>query len=246
MRKAIFYISYYRNNTVKIIESMNRILKADLYNLVDNINPEIVNNYDIIGLGSGIYFTRHHERLLNFASKITNGKNKKVFLFSTRCNINLGKYHNSLKKILQEKEIQIIGEFSVPAFDATGPFRYIGGMNKFRPNHKDLWKAESFARNILLKYAELSHFTNEQSDTIIGKKVQINTKQCCACGKCESICPLHVFDIIKKSSQSYASPVRELDCIQCLLCVENCKEAAIKINGNWRDSFRIVWRHRNR
>lgn len=52
-----------------------------------------LSEYDIVGLGSGIYFTSHHPLLLKIAENLN--EQQKVFIFSTHGNPFLGKYHSS-------------------------------------------------------------------------------------------------------------------------------------------------------
>jgi len=54
-----------------------------------------------------------------------------------------------LRKKLIEKGFNIVGEFSCKGFDTFGMLKYIGGINKNRPNEKDLEKAKSFAEELL-------------------------------------------------------------------------------------------------
>ncbi|MDO9575467.1 MAG: hypothetical protein Q7J55_02955 [bacterium] len=58
-------------------------------------------------------------------------------------------YNRPLKKGLKEKDFDIVEEFSCRGFDTVGPFKLIGGLNKDRPNEKDLEKARKFAKNLL-------------------------------------------------------------------------------------------------
>lgn len=269
MKIAIVYVSYYRKHTKKIIEAMNKVLKADLYEVNDTLIWEKQKKYDLIGLGSGIYFAKHHKQILELASLFPDLSGKMFFIFCTRCNIRLGKYHDKLRNILIEKGGCIVDEFSCRAYDATGPFRYFGGMNKYKPNEKDLWKAEEFARKLLRKCTDKVHFSDENliSRKIDGKiirgdynppsilgiqgdKVWVNLDVCNGCGKCVKVCPVNVYKLSKFKghpvSELKAIPVNELDCIQCLLCVENCPFSAIHINGNIFDAFRMAWKHGKR
>ena len=42
----------------------------------------------------------------------------------------------------------VVGEFSCRGFDTVGPFKLIGGVNKGRPDERDLENAKKFARGI--------------------------------------------------------------------------------------------------
>ena len=107
--------------------------------------------YDLIGLGSGIYNIRHHEDVLNFVDDLPKMKGKKVFIFSTSGLRRFRIFHSfnkHLEKRLLEKGFDIIGEFSCRGFDNNGLLRLIGGIHRGRPNENDLRKAREFARDL--------------------------------------------------------------------------------------------------
>jgi hypothetical protein len=47
------------------------------------INPEELQEYSLIGFGSGIYGDKHHKALLDLADKLPPVTNRKAFIFST-------------------------------------------------------------------------------------------------------------------------------------------------------------------
>lgn len=78
---------------------------------------------------------------------------KKVFIFSTRAAFlpfrNPLKYHINLKNKLNNKNFEVIGEFTCRGLSTYyRVFRMIGGVNKGRPNERDLLNAENFANQI--------------------------------------------------------------------------------------------------
>jgi flavodoxin len=146
MKKLIIYVSYHHNNTEKIARVIAKTLNADMKNLTQ-IDSNNLTMYDLIGFGSGIYFFKHHKNLLEFAKKIPQSKNKKAFIFSTSGSAILKK-HKPLKKILQSKGFEIIGEFNCAGYDNFGLLKIIGGKNKGRPNDEDIKKAKIFAKNL--------------------------------------------------------------------------------------------------
>ena len=147
MRTLLIYISICHGNTKKIAKAMSEILDAKLLK-PNKVRIDMFSKYDLIGIGSGIYFFKHHKALLNLADKLPIMKNKKVFIFSTRGIGPVWFYHRPLKKKLLEKGFNIVGEFSCRGFDTVRPFKVIGGLNKGRPNEKDLEKARNFAKKL--------------------------------------------------------------------------------------------------
>jgi len=150
MRALIIYISVHHGNTGKVARVMADILDADLLQ-VKQVDANMLEQYDLIGFGSGIYFGKHHESLLDFVDKLPLIRNKKAFIFSTSGLRKMPFVHNfdkQLRKKLQRKGFDIIGEFSCRGFDTSRAAMIVGGINKDRPNVKDLKKAEDFARGL--------------------------------------------------------------------------------------------------
>jgi len=116
----------------------------------DKVLLENFKDYDIFGFGSGIFFNRHHQRIFDLVKNLPKFKNKKAFIFSTSGWPFFGKlFHRPLKKLLCQKGFKIIGEFNCPGFDTFGALKLIGGINKGRPNEKDLKEAKKFIKKIV-------------------------------------------------------------------------------------------------
>ena len=143
MRRLVIYQSIHHGNTEKIAKEIAKCLEADLKR-IDEINGKDLTEYDLIGFGSGIYFFKHHKSLLKFVENLPK-MNKKAFIFSTRGMGCYKFYHRALRKKLIEKEFEIVGEFSCKGYDTYSILKLIGGINKGRPNEKDLEKARKFA-----------------------------------------------------------------------------------------------------
>jgi flavodoxin len=148
MKSLIVLVSYHHNNTQKIAEVMARVLDAQV-KTPEQINPDDLQQYDLIGFGSGIYAGRHHRTLRKFADELPKVVNKKAFVFSTCSNTrNAPKYHSLLREKLQSKGYTILGESNCAGFITWGPYKLVGGLKKGRPNADDLKLAEEFAKNL--------------------------------------------------------------------------------------------------
>lgn len=126
-------------------------LGADLLPLQE-VEVKMFGQYDLVGLGSGIYFGRHHRTLLRFVGELPALRNKKVFVFATSGLRRLRFVHDfsrPLKKELQNKGFDIVGEFSCRGLDTFGATMIVGGINRGRPDASDLRAAEDFARALL-------------------------------------------------------------------------------------------------
>ena len=153
----VFYSSYHHNNTEKIAKSIAKVLDAEVKK-PQELNPEDLQKYDLIGFGSGIYDGKHHESLFELVDKLPETTDKKAFIFST-CGIpgvfskSTGpqneemfvKQHLELREKLKSKGYKILGEFGCPGFNTNSFLKWFGGINKHRPNTEDLKSAEMFA-----------------------------------------------------------------------------------------------------
>jgi flavodoxin len=150
MKALIIYISVHHGNTEKVAKVMANILDATLLQ-VKQADANMLEQYDLIGFGSGIYFGKHHESLLDFVDKLPVLTNKKAFIFSTSGLRKIPFVHNfdkPLRKKLQRKGFDIIGEFSCRGLDTYRATKLVGGVNKGRPNADDLRQAEDFASGL--------------------------------------------------------------------------------------------------
>ena len=144
MKTLIIYASIHNGNTEKIARTMTDTLDAKLAK-PNEIKTDELSEYDLIGFGSGIYFGKHHKSLLAFISQLQPQNNKKAFIFSTRGLFPISICHKILRRQLLRKRFNVMGEFSCKGFDDYGPFKLIGGINKNKPDKKDLDDARKFA-----------------------------------------------------------------------------------------------------
>jgi flavodoxin len=142
--------SYHHKNTEKIANVFAKVLDADI-KTPQEINPEELQEYNLIGFGSGIYSEKHHKLLLDLADDLPHVTNRNAFIFSTSAitgEAKVAKDHSLLREKLQSKGYIIAGEFACKGFNTNSFLKYFGGMNKGRPNAEDLKHAEEFAQNL--------------------------------------------------------------------------------------------------
>ena len=150
MKSLLVLFSYHHKNTEKIANVLAKVLDAQI-KTPQQINPEELQDYNLIGFGSGIYSEKHHELLLDLADKLPQVTNRKAFIFSTSAmqgKAKVAKDHSLLREKLQSKGYMIVDEFSCKGFNTNSFMKYFGGMNKGRPNAEDLKRAEEFAQNL--------------------------------------------------------------------------------------------------
>ena len=150
MKSLLVLFSYHHKNTEKVANVFAKVFDAQI-KTPTQINPEELQEYSLIGFGSGIYGEKHHKLLLDLADKLPQVTNKKAFIFSTSAiqgKAKVAKDHSLLREKLQSKGYQIVDEFSCKGFNTNSFLKVFGGMNKGRPNAKDLKHAEKFAQNL--------------------------------------------------------------------------------------------------
>ena len=150
MKSLLVVYSYHHMNTEKIAKAIAKVLDTQI-KTPQQIEPQVLQGYDLVGFGSGIYGAKHHKLLLDLADKLQDVSNKKAFIFSTSAIMGKGKVandHSELRKKLELKGYVIIDEFACKGFNTNSFLKYMGGMNKGRPNAEDLKNAEAFALKI--------------------------------------------------------------------------------------------------
>jgi flavodoxin len=160
MKSLLVLFSYHHNNTEKIAKVFAKVLDAQI-KTPQQISPDELQEYSLIGFGSGIYSAKHHKALLDLADKLPHVTNKNAFIFST-CGAPMkfmeqdraeftryvAKNHSSLREKLQSKGYIIVDEFSCAGYNTNSVLKLFGGMNKGRPNAEDFKHAEEFAQNL--------------------------------------------------------------------------------------------------
>jgi flavodoxin len=154
VKSLVIVFSYHHNNTEKIANVMANILGAEV-KTPQQVRPEEIAEYDLVGFGSGIYSATFDPSVLDLADRLHNAAGKKAFLFSTYgapAFIADRKFvesnHAQIREKLQAKGYTIIGEFGCAGWNTNSFLHYFGGLNKGRPNAEDLKNAEEFARNV--------------------------------------------------------------------------------------------------
>jgi flavodoxin len=148
MKSLLVLFSYHHNNTEKIANVIAKVLDAQI-KTPQQTDPEELQEYSLIGFGSGIYSAKHHKALLDLADRLPQVTDRKAFIFSTSSNLEpLSKNHRSLREKLQSKGYMIVDEFTCAGFNTNSFSKLWGGINKGRPNAEDLKHAEEFAQNL--------------------------------------------------------------------------------------------------
>ena len=103
MKSLLVVFSYHHNNTEKIANVIAEVLDAQI-KTPQQIDPEELQEYSLVGFGSGIYGAKHHEALLDLADRLPQVTDRKAFIFSTSGTAwERDKNHSSLRENLQSK-----------------------------------------------------------------------------------------------------------------------------------------------
>ena len=153
----VVVFSYHHKNTEKIAHVIAKVLGAPV-KTSQQVNPDEILEYDLVGFGSGIYSATFDASILDLADRLPQVNNKNAFLFSTYgapafiANREFVKNnHSQIREKLKSKGYTVIGEFGCAGWNTNSFLKYFGGLNKGKPDAKDLKNAEAFARDMKQK-----------------------------------------------------------------------------------------------
>ena len=154
VKSLVIVFSYHHNNTEKIANAIANVLGAGV-KTPQQVNPEELRTYSLIGFGSGIYSATFDPSVLALADRLSFAGPKKAFLFSTYgapafiANREfIEKNHRQIREKLQLKGYNVIGEFGCAGWNTNRFLKYFGGLNKGKPDAGDIRNAEAFARDM--------------------------------------------------------------------------------------------------
>jgi flavodoxin len=157
-KSLVVVASSHHKNTEKVAGVLANALGAEVQRPQD-VEPEGLEEYGLVGFGSGIDSDKHYKALLDLADELPEINGKKAFIFST-CGIpafiagegSVRKYsaksHAALRQKLISRGYVVIGEFSCAGLNTNSFLGLFGGVNKGRPNAEDLGRAAQFARTL--------------------------------------------------------------------------------------------------
>ncbi len=146
--------SIHLGNTLKIANEMAKILECKILE-PEKVRAEYLEEADIIGLGSGIYYGRHHISIFKLLEKYS-FKGKRVFIFYTSAFRRIKFFNGCEEKLLNElkkRGAEIVGVFQCRGKSMYGPFKLLGGICKGRPNERDLARAREFAEKLRQRFS---------------------------------------------------------------------------------------------
>ena len=136
-KMLIIYHSEHHMNTKKLVEEASKDLDI-VCTSIENFDESLLDNVNVIGLASGIFYGKHHKTLIEFVDTHNHLlKNKEVYVIYTAGSNNqqLGSY---LVRKLEYYDVPVIGTFSCLGWDSYGPYKLIGGVYKDHPTQEDI------------------------------------------------------------------------------------------------------------
>jgi len=152
MKSLIVYCSEYKHNTEKIAKVFAGKMNCELVN-IRNAGDIDIENYQLIGFGSGVYKESLSPKVFKLAEKL-DLKGKYVFVFSTS-GVGMKYYNNRLIRLLESKgaiskgSFACKGSFTASEFTKNKIFSIMGRLSQGHPNDKDFDKAERFIEKVL-------------------------------------------------------------------------------------------------
>lgn len=149
MKILIIVDSNHKNNTLKIAEAMAEASSAAVCSVKDAENADLM-QYDIVGLGSGIYAGKIGKKLFKYvAAHIKDLSN--VFVFSTSAK-GKAEYNAELESYLNGNCKNVLGSFSCKGFCKWFIFALAGGISKGHPDANDIENAKEFILKVMEKH----------------------------------------------------------------------------------------------
>lgn len=135
MNVAIVYYSKHHRNTKKLIDAITELGEVTLIDVTKQSKYDL-DSFDLIGFASGIYYQKYSEKVLEFVEHNL-PDSKKVFFIYTY-GVKRDSYTSAIQAAVERKNAKIMGAYGCNGFDTFGPFKFVGGIAKGRPNESDI------------------------------------------------------------------------------------------------------------
>jgi flavodoxin len=149
-RALLVFKSVHHQNTAQIAREMAGVLGAECTSPAECPYSRLA-GCELLGLGSGIYYGRVHDELLQWVRGLPDAlaRDLPVFVFTTSGLPFMAPFwHWPLKHALTKNGCPVLGEFACRGFDTWGPLWLAGGLNWRHPDERDLQRAREFAAGI--------------------------------------------------------------------------------------------------
>ena len=153
-RALVICVSVSHGNTAAVARAIAAPLGADVKE-PDEVDPDSLADYDLVGFGSGIFVASHHPRLRRYVEGLPQAHGTRAFVFTTA---GTGRaqslpWQRPLEALLRDKGYDVVGSFACRGFDTWLPLRLVGGINKGHPDAAELSRAHLFAERLAAQAA---------------------------------------------------------------------------------------------
>jgi flavodoxin len=138
-RSLVVVCSFHHGNTGKVSRAIAGVLGAPV-KTPQQVGPEDVAEYDLVGFGSGMYGATFHPSLLDLADRLPQVENKRAFLFSTyrapavaAGGKFVSNHHSRMREKLLAKGYAVFREFGCAGWNTNVFLKYIGDRTEDGP-----------------------------------------------------------------------------------------------------------------
>lgn len=147
----IVCVSVSHGNTARVARAMADVLHAEV-RAPEEVDPAMLGEYDLVGFGSGIYYSSAHPRLRDLVEALpdADGAGPAAFVFTTS---GQGRaqhlpWQRPISGVLGGKGYDVLGSFDCRGYDTWLPLRLVGGVGRGHPDADDLDRARAFALDL--------------------------------------------------------------------------------------------------
>ncbi len=141
MKTAIVYYSAHHGNTKKLIDAIAEGHNVTLINAARETSADL-SEFDLVGFASGIYYSKFHKSVLQFAKDNLPGGKRSFFLYTY--GTKKDGYTKAITEAVESVDGVVAGEYGCFGFNTFGPFKLVGGMAKGHPTEDEIRGAVSF------------------------------------------------------------------------------------------------------
>ena len=178
-----------------VAENFDNVDVIDVSTLGKNEYPDL-DEYPLVGIATGIYYGKIDDDLARVMEHTIN-EGQKIFGLITYGGSSKW-YGKDIDGICRMKRAVFLACWGCAGFDTWGPYKFMGGMNKDRPNQDDIQACLDFYKKLLDDYGDIldERYQHTRSAALIRRR----TRQA-------ALCPISSA-LPKRSPVSPKSPLR--------------------------------------